>query len=146
MSLSKHLNWAQQLKARFRNVSCPLNLSPSVYESVLQYAINLQTWLIRTRCLRGQEGVPIPLFWADKWFSSPRLYGKVYMVRLATFRITFFVGNDRLIVPSLCFQNKLVLWSVNKSFFPLNFVLMWAAIWFHCLLKNGESNYYLLPK
>ena len=57
---SKHLNWAQQLNVRFRNVSCTFNLSPSVYESVLQYAINLQTWLIRTSCLRGQEGVPIP--------------------------------------------------------------------------------------
>ena len=57
---SKHLNWAQQLNVRFRNVSCSLNLSPSVYESVLQHTINLQTWLIRTIRLRGQEGVPIP--------------------------------------------------------------------------------------
>ena len=53
------------------------------------------------------------------------------------------MGNDRLIVPSLCFQNKLVFWSlwIRVLLFPLNFVLMRAAIWFHCSLKNGESNF-----
>ena len=51
--------------------------------------------------------------------------------------------NDRLTVPSLCFQNKLVflsLW-IRVLLFPLHFVLMRAAIWFHCSLKNGESNF-----
>ena len=46
-------------------------------------------------------------------------------------------------MPSLCFQNKLVflsLW-VRVLLFPLHFVLMRAAIWFHCSLKNGESNF-----
>ena len=45
----------------------------------------------------------------------------------------------RLIVPYLCFKNKLVFWSlwIRVFLFPLNFVLMRAAIWFHCSLKNG---------
>ena len=51
--------------------------------------------------------------------------------------------NDRLILPSQCFQNKLVftsLW-IRVLLFPLHFVLMRAAIWFHCLLKHDESNF-----
>ena len=54
----------------------------------------------------------------------------------------FFVWDDRLTVPSLCFQNKLVFLSLWKRvpLFPLHFVLMRAAIWFHCSLKNGQSN------
>ena len=51
--------------------------------------------------------------------------------------------NDRLIVPSQCFRNKLVflsLW-IRVLLFPLHFVLMRAAIWFHCSLKHSESNF-----
>ena len=46
-------------------------------------------------------------------------------------------------MPYLCFKNKLVFWSlwIRVFLFPLNFVLMQAAIWFHCSLKNGESNF-----
>ena len=51
--------------------------------------------------------------------------------------------NDRLIVPPQCFRNKLVflsLW-IRVLLFPLHFVLMRAAIWFHCSLKHSESNF-----
>ena len=51
--------------------------------------------------------------------------------------------NDRLIVPSQCFRNKLVflsLW-IRVLLFPLHFVLLRAAIWFHCSLKHSESNF-----
>ena len=58
-------------------------------------------------------------------------------------RPIIFLGKDRLIVPSLCFRNKLVFLSMWIRFllFPPNFALMPAAIWFHCSLKNGESNF-----
>ena len=46
-------------------------------------------------------------------------------------------------MPSQCFRNKLVflsLW-IRVLLFPLHFVLMRAAIWFHCSLKHSESNF-----
>lgn len=52
-------------------------------------------------------------------------------------------AKDRLIVPSQCFQNKLVflsLW-IRVLLFPLHLVLMRTAIWFHCSLKHGKSNF-----
>ena len=52
-------------------------------------------------------------------------------------------AKDRLIVPSQCFQNKLVflsLW-IRVLLFPLHLVLMHTATWFHCSLKHGESNF-----
>ena len=51
--------------------------------------------------------------------------------------------NDRLIVPSQCFRNKLVflsLW-IRVLLFPLHFLFMRTAIWFHCSLKRSESNF-----
>ena len=76
--------------------------------------------------------------------SLERSFVKQWLNPVSLTDLCFFsIWNDGLIVPSQCFQNKLVflsLW-IRVLLFPLHFVLMRAAIWFHCSLKHGESNF-----
>ena len=52
----------QQLRIRIlKNVSCTLNFSSSIYETILRYALNLQTLLIWRKWLIGHKVVAIPL-------------------------------------------------------------------------------------